>query len=59
MRHGPSLLNVMDVEATCWDGQPPPGSVNEIIEIGLTVVDLSAGRRSSRHRVWSAPSVRR
>ncbi|MEU2458949.1 3'-5' exonuclease [Streptomyces sp. NPDC006682] len=55
MRHGPSLLNVMDVEATCWDGQPPPGSVNEIIEIGLTVVDLSAGRRSSRHRVLVRP----
>ena len=56
MRHGPSLLNVMDVEATCWDGQPPPGSVNEIIEIGLTVVDLSAGRRSSRHRVLVRPA---
>ncbi|MDF0374610.1 MULTISPECIES: 3'-5' exonuclease [Streptomyces] len=55
MRHGPSLLNVMDVEATCWDGRPPPGSVNEIIEIGLTVVDLSAGRRSSRHRVLVRP----
>lgn len=34
------LLNVIDVEATCWDGQPPPGAVSEIIEIGLTVVDL-------------------
>ncbi|MEV5862604.1 3'-5' exonuclease [Streptomyces sp. NPDC052071] len=56
MRHGPSLLNVMDVEATCWDGQPSPGSVNEIIEIGLTVVDLSAGRRSSRHRVLVRPA---
>ncbi|WP_344833334.1 hypothetical protein [Nonomuraea dietziae] len=20
------LLNVVDVEATCWDGRPPPGS---------------------------------
>ncbi|MEU1485593.1 3'-5' exonuclease [Streptomyces sp. NPDC005752] len=56
MRHGPSLLNVIDVEATCWDGQPPPGSVNEIIEIGLTVVDLSAGSRLSRHRVLVRPA---
>ncbi|WP_424922397.1 exonuclease domain-containing protein [Streptomyces sp. wa53] len=56
MRHGPSLLNVVDVEATCWDGQPPPGSVNEIIEIGLTVVDLPAGRRSSRHRILVRPA---
>ena len=30
------LLNVVDVEATCWKGPPPPGAVNEIIEIGLT-----------------------
>ncbi|MFE2626194.1 DNA polymerase III, partial [Streptomyces caelestis] len=37
---GEQLLNVVDVEATCWEGQPPPGQVSEIIEIGLTVVDL-------------------
>ncbi|MEI5519623.1 3'-5' exonuclease [Streptomyces brasiliscabiei] len=51
-----ALLNVIDVEATCWDGQPPPGSVNEIIEIGLTVVDLTARRRVSRHRVLVRPA---
>jgi inhibitor of KinA sporulation pathway (predicted exonuclease) len=55
MRHESSLLNVIDVEATCWDGQPPPGSVNEIIEIGLTVVDVSAGRRVSRNRILVRP----
>ncbi|WP_330237521.1 3'-5' exonuclease [Streptomyces sp. NBC_00525] len=55
MRLTSSLLNVIDVEATCWDGQPPPGSVNEIIEIGLTVVDVSAERRVSRHRVLVRP----
>ena len=55
MAHPSALLNVIDVEATCWDGQPPPGSVNEIIEIGLTVVDVSAGRRVSRHRVLVRP----
>ena len=52
---GPALLNVVDVEATCWDGQPPPGSVNEIIEIGLTVVDVTARRRVSRHRILVRP----
>ncbi|MFJ8044298.1 exonuclease domain-containing protein [Kitasatospora sp. NPDC096147] len=49
-------LNVVDVEATCWDGQPPPGAVSEIIEIGLTVVDLAAGRRTERHRVLVRPA---
>jgi inhibitor of KinA sporulation pathway (predicted exonuclease) len=33
-------LNVVDGEATCWSDQPPAGMVNEIIEVGLTVVDL-------------------
>ncbi|MER0241500.1 3'-5' exonuclease [Streptomyces sp. HSW2009] len=51
----PALLNVIDVEATCWDGQPPPGSVSEIIEIGLTVVDLAARRRVSRHGIVVRP----
>ncbi|WP_030668938.1 3'-5' exonuclease [Streptomyces sp. NRRL B-1347] len=49
------LLNVVDVEATCWPGSPPPGAVSEIIEIGLTVVDLAAGRRVARHRVLVRP----
>jgi inhibitor of KinA sporulation pathway (predicted exonuclease) len=49
------LLNVVDVEATCWEGDPPPGEEHEIIEIGLTVVDVSAGRRVSRHRVLVRP----
>jgi inhibitor of KinA sporulation pathway (predicted exonuclease) len=50
------LLNVVDVEATCWDGEPPPGAVSEIIEIGLTVVDLHAGRRIGRHRILVRPA---
>jgi inhibitor of KinA sporulation pathway (predicted exonuclease) len=56
MRRKSSLLNVIDVEATCWDGQPPPGSVNEIIEIGLTVVDVAARSRASRHRILVRPT---
>ncbi|MGW0934393.1 exonuclease domain-containing protein [Streptomyces sp. NPDC002666] len=51
----PCLLNVIDIEATCWDGQPPPGAVSEIIEIGLTVVDLHARERLARHRVLVRP----
>lgn len=50
------LLNVVDVEATCWDGDPPDGQVNEIIEIGLTVVDLDAGRRIGRHSILVRPA---
>ncbi|MGA6162057.1 exonuclease domain-containing protein [Amycolatopsis magusensis] len=50
-----ALLNVVDVEATCWRGQPPAGQVSEIIEIGLTVVDLGRRARVSRHRILVRP----
>ncbi|SFE19529.1 Inhibitor of the KinA pathway to sporulation, predicted exonuclease [Actinacidiphila alni] len=50
------LLNVVDVEATCWEGQAPAGEVSEIVEIGLTVVDLGARERVGRHRVVVRPA---
>ncbi|MET8980216.1 3'-5' exonuclease [Streptomyces sp. NPDC004539] len=50
------LLNVVDVEATCWPGSPPPGKVSEIIEVGLTVVDLAARERVARHRILVRPA---
>ncbi|MEU5309094.1 3'-5' exonuclease [Streptomyces sp. NPDC021562] len=50
------LVNVVDVEATCWTGAPPPGEVSEIIEVGLTVVDLAAGERPARHRILVRPA---
>ncbi|MFQ3645951.1 MAG: 3'-5' exonuclease [Anaerolineae bacterium] len=35
-------LLVIDIEATCWEGySAPPGQENEIIEIGVTVLDLA------------------
>jgi inhibitor of KinA sporulation pathway (predicted exonuclease) len=49
------LLNVVDVEATCWEGRPPAGQVNEIIEIGLTVVDIDARERFAKHRILVRP----
>ena len=49
------LLNVVDVEATCWDGAAPAGVPSEIIEIGLAVVDLRAGTRVARHRILVRP----
>ncbi|MFC4562970.1 exonuclease domain-containing protein [Nocardiopsis mangrovi] len=49
------LLNVVDVEATCWDGPVPQGQANEIIEIGVCVVDLEAGERVGRDRIVVRP----
>ncbi|WP_204074987.1 3'-5' exonuclease [Planotetraspora phitsanulokensis] len=50
------FLNVVDVEATCWAGPPPPGQTSEIIEIGLCVVDLESLERVSRHRLLVRPA---
>lgn len=55
MSKGTRLLNVVDVEATCWDESPPPGQSSEIIEIGLTVVDVVSRARISRHRIVVRP----
>ncbi|MEV6325346.1 3'-5' exonuclease [Nocardia sp. NPDC051787] len=55
MNDNPRLLNVVDVEATCWDGPAPVGSVSEIIEIGLTVVDLDSCARIAKHRILVRP----
>jgi len=49
------VLNVVDVEATCWEGGPPAGQVSEIVEIGLAIVDLAAGQRIGRQRILVRP----
>jgi len=33
------LVNVIDLEACCWMGNPPKGQAKEIIEIGIACVD--------------------
>ncbi|MFE0822239.1 exonuclease domain-containing protein [Streptomyces sp. NPDC058847] len=53
--HG-GLLNVIGIEATCRQGQPPPGAVSEVVEIGLAVVDLVARERVERHRIVVRPA---
>ncbi|MVN87698.1 DNA polymerase III [Deinococcus sp. HMF7620] len=49
------FLNVIDVEATCWVGPPPPGQVNEIIEVGLCVLDLTTLERVERRALLVRP----
>ncbi|MFD3594211.1 exonuclease domain-containing protein [Nocardia sp. NPDC058640] len=56
MTNWTGLLNVVDVEATCWTGDPPPGQTNEIIEIGITVVDLATRTRLSKHGIIVRPT---
>lgn len=46
---------VLDVESTCWEGKPPEGQENEIIEIGLCLLDVAAGGRAGRESFFVRP----
>ena len=36
---------VIDLEATCWEGEPPEGQEHETIEMGICILDVATGRR--------------
>ncbi len=46
---------VIDLEATCWEGDPPPGQMSEIIEIGLCVLDVATGERQTPRAILVRP----
>ena len=46
---------VIDLEATCWEGDPPLGQSREIIEIGLCVLDVTTGERSEPQAILVKP----
>ncbi len=46
---------VVDVEATCWEGEPPPGQKSEIIEVGLCALDVSSLARVDRRDILVRP----
>ena len=49
------LINVLDLEATCWDGPIPEGQANEVIEIGVCVFNPERLERRSRHQIVVKP----
>lgn len=46
---------VIDVESTCWEGEPPDGQQPEIIEIGVCTVDVRSGERLARQSILVQP----
>lgn len=48
---------VVDVEATCWHGGPPPGQAREIIEVGLTLLDVPSLTRGSKTSLLVRPTT--
>jgi len=46
---------VIDVESTCWEGEPPAGETSEIIEIGLCPVDVASAQRLEKRSILVRP----
>jgi inhibitor of KinA sporulation pathway (predicted exonuclease) len=46
---------VVDVEATCWEGDPPSGQISEISEIGLCVLDVPTLARVEQRDIFVRP----
>jgi inhibitor of KinA sporulation pathway (predicted exonuclease) len=46
---------VVDIECTCWEGDPPEGQVNEIIEIGVCRLRPDTGDRFGKRSIIVKP----
>jgi inhibitor of KinA sporulation pathway (predicted exonuclease) len=46
---------VIDVEATCWQGNPPLRQESEIIEVGICTLDIASGERLEKRSVLVKP----
>lgn len=46
---------VVDVEATCWEGANPVGMENDIIEIGVSLLDVDTGEISANKGILVKP----
>jgi inhibitor of KinA sporulation pathway (predicted exonuclease) len=46
---------VVDLEATCWPGDPPEGQESDIIEIGLCALDVATGYRLEKASIVVRP----
>ena len=49
------VILVVDVESTCWQGQPPPGEQSEIIEIGICALDSASGELLEQESILVRP----
>lgn len=49
-------INVIDLESTCWRGDPPAGQISEIIEIGVAMVDVQTLQRIEKHCILIKPA---
>jgi inhibitor of KinA sporulation pathway (predicted exonuclease) len=50
-------LPIIDLEATCWEGQPPAGQKMEIIEIGICLLDLDTFEITDKRSILVKPTL--
>ncbi len=55
MAHRLDRIIVVDIESTCWEGLPPPDQENEIIEIGVCIVDCRSLTRTCKESILVRP----
>lgn len=48
---------VVDVESTCWEGNPPPDEESEIIEVGFCILDARDLEARSRGSILVKPKL--
>lgn len=46
---------IVDLEATCWKSTVPKGEVNEIIEIGICILDIKTGEITKNKGILVQP----
>ncbi|MEM1169586.1 MAG: 3'-5' exonuclease [Cyanobacteria bacterium P01_H01_bin.35] len=46
---------VIDIEATCWEKNPPPEQESEIIEIGICIVDVALAKPVEKESILVRP----
>lgn len=46
---------VIDIEATCWEGKKPQDMENDIIEIGICLLDINTGEISNNRGILVKP----
>lgn len=46
---------VVDIEATCWEGTPPEGMSNDIIEVGICLLDVQTGEITDNRGIMVQP----
>ena len=49
------IINVVDIESTCWDKSHPTGNVSEIIEIGISELEVSTGKILFSDSIYATP----